>query len=130
MMPGQAALLRKAHKNLEAAQALLDKRFYDIAVSRAYYAMFYVAQAFLLGDGLSFSKHSAVIAAFGQRFAKTGRVPQELHAYLLDGAESRNEADYDMEALPTLEDAEDQITHAARFLEVAEQVMGEGMSAE
>jgi len=129
MMPGQAALLRKALRNLEAARALVDKRYYDIAVSRAYYAMFYATQAFLLGDGLSFSKHSAVSAAFGQHFAKTGRVPRKLHGYLLDGAESRNEADYDDEAIPTREDAEEQIARAAEFLRVAEQVIGKPASS-
>jgi uncharacterized protein (UPF0332 family) len=124
MTSGQAALLRKAKRNLKAAQVLMEKRYYDIAVSRAYYAMFYAAQALLLGDGLSFSKHSAVGAAFGQHFAKTGHVPSELHRYLLDGAESRNEADYDDEGIPTREDAEDQIAHAAEFLRVAEQSVG------
>jgi uncharacterized protein (UPF0332 family) len=44
--------------------------------------MFYVAQAFLLGDGLAFSKHSAVISAFGQHFTKTGRAPADFHRYL------------------------------------------------
>ncbi len=34
--------------------------------------MLYAAQALLLGEGLSFSKHSAVIAAIGKRFVKTG----------------------------------------------------------
>jgi uncharacterized protein (UPF0332 family) len=124
MTPGQAALLRKAQRNLKAAEVLVEKRYYDIAVSRAYYAMFYAAQAFLLGDGLSFSKHSGVSAAFGQHFAKTGRVPTELHGYLLDGAESRNEADYDDEEIPTREDAEDQIARATEFLRVAEQIIG------
>jgi uncharacterized protein (UPF0332 family) len=37
--------------------------------------MFYIAEAFLEGKGLSFSKHSAVIAAFGREFAKTQLVP-------------------------------------------------------
>lgn len=38
---------------------------YDFAVSRAYYAMFYIAEAFLLGQDLSFSSHAGVISAFG-----------------------------------------------------------------
>ena len=35
MTSGQAALLRKAKRNLKAAQVLMEKRYYDIAVSRA-----------------------------------------------------------------------------------------------
>ena len=84
MTSEQEALLRKAHSSLAAARLLADQQYYDFSISRAYYVIFYVAQAFLAGDGLSFSKHSAVIAAFGQHFAKTGRVPLEYHRYLIE----------------------------------------------
>lgn len=75
MTPDQAALLRKAHTSLHAARLLAGEKLYDFAVSRAYYTMFYIAEALLLGQGLSFSKHSAVLAAFGERLAKQGIVP-------------------------------------------------------
>jgi uncharacterized protein (UPF0332 family) len=52
MTPVQAALLKKAKNSLDAARLLVERGFYDFAVSRAYYAMFYVAEAFLLGEGL------------------------------------------------------------------------------
>lgn len=73
MMPEQEALLRKAHDSLRASQLLSTEGFYDFAVSRAYYTMFYGAEALLLGRGLSFSKHSAVTAPFGKELVKTGR---------------------------------------------------------
>jgi uncharacterized protein (UPF0332 family) len=72
MTPEQEALLKKARESVRAAKLLADNRLYDFAASRAYYAMFYVAEALLLSQGLSFSKHSAVIAAFGQRFVRPG----------------------------------------------------------
>jgi uncharacterized protein (UPF0332 family) len=56
--------------------------------------MFYIAEAFLEGLGMSFSKHSAVIAAFGQHFAQTGRVPVEFHRFLLEAFELRHKGDY------------------------------------
>ena len=56
----------------------------DFAESRAYYAMFYIVEAFLEGEGMSFSKHSAVISAFGREFARTNRVPVEFHRFLID----------------------------------------------
>lgn len=65
MTPAQAALLQQASDSLAAARALLDLGYAGFAASRAYYAMFYIAEAFLEGEGLSFSKHSAVISAFG-----------------------------------------------------------------
>ena len=87
MTPEQAALLRTAQQSLRAAQLLAGENFPDFAVSRAYYAMFYIAEAILLADSLSFSKHSAVIAGFGQHFVETGRVPTDFHRYLIEGEE-------------------------------------------
>jgi len=76
----QSALLKKARDSLRGAEVLTREVLYDIAVSRAYYAMFYCAEALLDAEGLSFSSHAAVLSAFGQRFAKTGRVPPSITA--------------------------------------------------
>ena len=130
MTPEQAALLRKAQDSLQAARLLAEQEFYDFAVSRAYYAMFYVAEAFLLGEGVAFSKHSAVIAAFGQRFAKTGRVPAEFHRYLIQGEDSRNVGDYGTQPGLSRDDAAEQIARAGPFLELAEHLIGPAMSPE
>jgi len=124
MMPEQATLLEEAHNNVRAARLLASRGFYGIAASRAYYAMFYVAQAFLLGDGMAFSKHSGVIAAFGQYFANVGRVPRAFHRILIDAEELRITSDYGREERVTAEQAQEQITHAEEFLEVAERVIG------
>lgn len=79
MTPEQQALLDKAQRSLEAAQSLIQQGFYDFAVSRAYHAMFYVAEALLDKEGLSFSSHAAVISAFGQYLACLGKVPTDFH---------------------------------------------------
>jgi uncharacterized protein (UPF0332 family) len=41
MTPEQQALLDKSQRSIEAAQSLIQRGFYDFAVSRGYYAMFY-----------------------------------------------------------------------------------------
>jgi len=120
----QQALLLKAKASLEAAQALHRDGFHGFAAARAYYTMFYVAQAFLEGEGLSYSKHAEVIGAFGLRFAKTGRVPRELHRYLRDAQDVRLEADYDFVDTVTHETAAVQIERATLFLEAAERWIG------
>ena len=61
MTPEQEALVRKGQDSLRGAQVLASQKLFDFAVSRAYYTMFYVAEAFLPGEGLTFSKHSGVI---------------------------------------------------------------------
>lgn len=124
MTQEQSALLKKAQDSLNAAHLLVDEDFYDFAVSRAYYSMFYVAEAFLLGEGLSFSKHSAVIAAFGQRFIKTGRVPQEFHRYLIEGEVSRNVGDYDIISGLSKKEALEQMQRAEKFIELAKRLIG------
>lgn len=63
MTEDQEELLLKAQQSLAAAQLLLGNNYTDFAASRAYYAMFYAAEALLEGDGLSFSSHSGVISA-------------------------------------------------------------------
>jgi uncharacterized protein (UPF0332 family) len=94
-----------------------------IAVSRAYYAMFYVATALLLGKGLRFKSHSAVIAAFGQHFAMTGLVPKEYHRYLIHAFDERNVADYETEQDLTAEDYAEKRDHAIKLLEYAERML-------
>jgi uncharacterized protein (UPF0332 family) len=86
--------------------------------------MFYVAEAILLGDGLRFSKHAGVIAAFGQHFAKAGRVPTEFHRYLIEGQASRNVGDYDTGANLTKEQAVEQIARAEQFVELGKRLLG------
>jgi len=126
----QIALLRKARASLQAARLLADQKFYDFAVSRAYYAMFYTAEAFLLEEGLAFSKHSAVIAAFGQHFAKTGRVPSKYHRYLIEAQSSRNVGDYDIGPGLSEKEAASQIARASEFLELAERLLGSAEALE
>jgi len=122
--PDQAALIRKAHESLRAARLLEREGIHDFAVSRAYYTMFYVAEALLIGEGLEFSKHSAVISAFGQHFARTGRVPPEYHRHLLDSHDGRVAGDYGYEKSFAEEQAGQHIAHAEQFLDLAEQMLG------
>jgi len=77
--PDCNALLDKARQSLAAARLLAKEGFADISVSRSYYAMFYLAEALLLAKGLTYSKHSAVIAAFSKELVKPGRAPAEFH---------------------------------------------------
>jgi uncharacterized protein (UPF0332 family) len=112
----QENLLLKAQQSLEASKYLLQGQFYDFAVARAYYTMFYVASAFLAGDDLAFSKHSAVISAFGREFAKTERVPHKYHKYLKEAQKLRILADYGEMYLLSEEETQLQIQKAEDFL--------------
>jgi uncharacterized protein (UPF0332 family) len=124
MMPEQEMLLYEARNSVNAARLLHTQGYYGYAASRAYYSMFYIAEAFLIGKGLAFSKHKAVHSAFGQHFVKTGIVPREFRRYLTKGMEVRHVGDYGKGKVVTLEESAEQISHAEEFLELAERLIG------
>ncbi|MEL6882566.1 MAG: HEPN domain-containing protein, partial [Cyanobacteria bacterium J06607_10] len=96
---------------------------YEFSVSRAYYSMFYVAEALLDKEGLSFSSHAAVISAFGRVLSKPQKVPQEFHRYLIDAQAQRTSADYDLQPDMSSEDAQKIIAQAHSFIELGVQYL-------
>jgi uncharacterized protein (UPF0332 family) len=85
----------RANLDLRAAQANLDYGFYGVAVSRAYYAMFCAVSGLLASRGLAWSKHSAVHAAFGQHFVKTGSIEPLYFRMLKAAFQGRTDSDHD-----------------------------------
>lgn len=86
--------MARAQESLSVAHELLTQRRYGFAVHHAYYAMLYAASSALATRGLGYSRHSAVIAAFGREFAKTGQLPARLHRCFIQAEELRIAADY------------------------------------
>ena len=112
-------LLDKANRALEAAKVLLRESGTDFAAGRAYYGMFYVAEALLNESGQHFRKHSAVHAAFGEQFAKTAILDPKFHRWLLDGSDKRLLGDYEVEVTLSRDDVEKMIAQAEEFLVAA-----------
>jgi uncharacterized protein (UPF0332 family) len=117
-------LLRKAQRSIEVARSIEAGGSFDFSVSRAYYAMFYCAQALLFHKGLSFAKHSAVIAAFGKEFIKGGILPSHLHRYLSEAFDDRMRGDYDLVSVITAEKSQETLKRAERFLKATEDYLG------
>ena len=109
-------LVRKGERNLSAAKDLFEQGAYDIVVSRGYYAMFYFTQALLLTKDLRFSKHTAVISAFGEHFAKPNLVAEKLHRMLLDAYSLRSTGDYEYMEEVSKEEAKTLLSDAERFI--------------
>ncbi|MBO1056485.1 MAG: HEPN domain-containing protein [Dolichospermum sp. JUN01] len=124
MIPEQFDLLLKASQSVSAAKVLLENNYPDYAASRAYYGMFYIAQAFLIGEDMSFSSHAGVISAFGRDFARTGKVAIEFHRFLIDAQDLRNTGDYGQLNAISREQANEQIINAEKFIQLAENVLG------
>lgn len=107
----------KALECLEDARWALQGSRAASAVNRAYYAMFHAAEAALLAQlGLEFSSHGAVQAAFGKHFARSNRVPRRLHQLFVLAFEARQEADYELAAKVSLEEARERVSEAEEFV--------------
>jgi uncharacterized protein (UPF0332 family) len=107
------ALIERANRYLKSAELLLKEKDYESSVSRAYYAMFYAAEAILLTKNLSFSSHKGVISAFGEHFVKTGIFPKEMGRELNRAFEKRQVGDYEYTFVVSREDT-DQILRSGK----------------
>ena len=115
-----AALIEKGRRSLDAARRLLESGDHDFGVSRAYYAMFYLASAMLRSRNRTPSKHSAVIAAFAQQFVATGEFLGAHHAALREAFDLRLIGDYSPVSHVTSEQARRVLENATRFVNDAE----------
>jgi len=113
-------LLHKAIDSIEAAEILLEIDKSEISAGRAYYAMFYIAEALLNEKELKFSKHSGVHVAFGEHFAKTKELDPKFHRWLLDAFDKRLVGDYSVDVAIDRDSAVAIINQAREFLEAAQ----------
>jgi uncharacterized protein (UPF0332 family) len=112
-------LLAKAARALEVAKRLTANEDAEFVVGRAYYAMFYVAEALLNEKGQRFRKHRGVHGAFAEHFIKTGLLDRRYHRWLLEAFSKRITGDYGIESDLTGEDATLLMEQAREFLEGA-----------
>jgi uncharacterized protein (UPF0332 family) len=94
LTPEIEALLTKAHHALKVAEKLRAGGDFPDAAGKAYYAMFYAAQALLKAHDIEVVKHSAVASMLGRHFAKTGRLDPKFHRMFLNARRVREVADY------------------------------------
>jgi len=118
-------LFNKAARAFRAAEVLLRNGDPDFAVSRAYYAYFYTAQALLLTQGQQFSSHAQVVGQYGFFFARTGVLDPNFHQLLLRAFKIRQVADYQIEAPIEPEVVEELIAGGRRFLAAAREYLGQ-----
>ncbi len=115
-----ALYIENAQESMQVAQLNLNNDFYSAAINRAYYAIFYAANACLATKKLSRSKHSGVLAVFRQHFIKTEVLPSELSDTYGQVMEDRHEGDYELITAISKEDAEIDLCQANQFVEAVE----------
>jgi len=89
--------LKKSREKIKAAEYLLSGGFFEDAVSRAYYSMYYAARALLDLKEKHPKTHKGVITEFGLEFVKKGYIDEVQGKAIAKAKDRREEADYGVE---------------------------------
>ena len=116
--------LRQSEEELDAADLLFDKGFYNEAVSRTYYSMFHAAQALLFIKETYPKSHKGVIHKFGEEFIKSGLLERKMGQMLSQAESMRMKADYDVGVKIKKEECEEIVKSGKVFLLKVKEVIG------
>ena len=108
--------LEKAQKELNASQSNMDMEYYEVANSRAYYAIFNAIRALLALEGVDFKSHSQTIGYFNKNFVNTGIFPKSIGKIISYTSTKRNNSDYNVNYEPGFDDVQKSVEGAAAFL--------------
>lgn len=87
--------LDTAYKTLEAARVLSENGFWNSAVNRLYYSVFYAVNALLVMNDIQTKSHSATKSMFALHFVKTGKIDKQYGRLLSELFDSRQKGDYE-----------------------------------
>lgn len=117
-----SAYLQNAHKNLRDAQDDLGRERISTAVSTAYFAAFYAANAALLRSGTQPETHTEIIHQVGKEMVARSDFPAPVAGLLPALRTARGLSEYDMKyrSEVTTEVAERLLEQAAVFVNETE----------
>lgn len=107
--------LAYAHRAIRTGRLALTDEDFSATVNRAYYAMFYSANALLATRGLERSKHTGVISTFREQYVKTGLIKTSYSRYFGEALDERHTADYELEPID-FDTAGRNLAHAVEFV--------------
>jgi len=87
--------IESARKTYEAAKVLADNEFWNSAVNRLYYAVFYAVNALLVLNEIQTKSHSATKSKFSLHFVKTGKFDKKYGRLLAELFDWRQKGDYE-----------------------------------
>lgn len=114
--------LEKAEKAV-AECAEIVKISPNVAVTRAYYAMYYAAQAMLRANGMSARTHEGTNSMFAEKFVKTGLFPRESYRNFGKLETDRYAADYNPKVEFTEEEASLRLKSADGFVKDVKKIL-------
>lgn len=121
-------LTEKAQQFLRSAAVLIEIGDYDSCVSRAYFAMFYAAQAALLAERGRLPEQG-MRTAFAERFVASGRLPRRASESLNRAYDEQQLADYSHQFATTEAEAERTLGEAEAFVNSLTQMVREGLAS-
>jgi len=87
--------IETAYKTLEAAKVLSENGFWNSAVNRLYYSIFYAVNAILVRNEIIAQSHSGVKSQFSLHFIKTGKLDKKYGKLLAELYDWRQKGDYE-----------------------------------
>ena len=65
--------IESSHKTFDAAKVLAENEFWNSAVNRLYYSLYYAVNALLVINEIQTKSHSATKSQFSLHFVRTGK---------------------------------------------------------
>jgi uncharacterized protein len=87
--------IESAHKTFQAAKVLAENEFWNSAVNRLYYAVFYAVNALLVLHNVQTKSHSATKSQFSFHFIKTGKLDKKYGQLFTQLFDWRQKGDYE-----------------------------------
>ncbi len=113
--------IARGQKSLGAAEVLLERGFFEDAVSRAYSAAFHFARALLLTEGVQVRSHAGVRDQLSLHFVVAGRLSPDVVGQLARLQGLREQSDYDTAAVFSKALAEEALAETRAFVEAINQ---------
>jgi uncharacterized protein len=125
--PEITAYMASAWQALHTAESqFAEGKDQPVVANRAYYGIFYAANALLATRGLQQSRHPGVLAAFRQNFVEPGLIEAACLSDYEDSMRRRLMSDYDMHALVNASYVRVSIEAAQRFISRVERYLSQG----
>jgi uncharacterized protein len=87
--------IESAYKTFQAAKVLAENGFWNSAVNRLYYSVFYAINALLVLNKVQTKSHSATKSQFSMHFIKTGKLDKKYGQLFSQLFDWRQKGDYE-----------------------------------
>jgi len=110
-------IFKKSIETLRSAEVNFQNGFYDTTVNRAYYSVFYSANALLVKKWIKTKTHKGISRQFGLEYVINDKFDKDISKTLSKLHEERLKADYDFYFESSEGKAKKDLNRARKFIE-------------